>query len=148
MRKTVLLLPLLLLSGCRGSQLYSAQDLRQVRESWSVLQPTYLEFEQAYKRGDTSGILAGFRREQQECRVVDQVDNRDTIDPGVKLFQVSAALDDICNTIESAYVTWAKPHGYPYDKTVQPSRPAEVFIGMDQEFKNIPVLLRHPDSLS
>lgn len=147
MRFLVLCTLLVLLAGCQGAQLYTQEDLHQVNQGWNELYPTYRAFETAYKVGNTNGILTQFARLEQECKIPDQIDKRDTIDPNIKLFEASVALDDMCDTVESAYVTWAKPHGYPYDKTVLPSRPSEVFIGTDVEVKGVPKLLAHPSEL-
>ncbi len=145
------LLPLTLLAvmltACTGTQKYSSRDFQQVHQGWAELRVTYPAFRAAFKADDTAGILAWYHRERQQCKLVDEIDNRDSIDPNINLFWASAALDDICNTIETAYTTWARPHGYPYDKNIVPARPAEIFVGMDLEFKEIPKMLRHPDSL-
>jgi hypothetical protein len=143
-----LLLLAVFLAGCRGTQLYSKQDLQQVHQAWNELRPTYLAFERAYKQNDVPAMLADYHRERRQCKLVDVIDNRDSIDPNVHLFAASAALDDICNTIESAYTTWAIPHHYPYDQNVVPSRKGDEFIGMDLEFKEIPKWLRHPSTLT
>ncbi len=147
MRLLLLGVLVILLAGCQGSQLYTQQDLSQVHQGWNEIFPTYRAFETAYKANDTRGILTQFARIEKECKIPDEIDKRDSIDPNIKLFEASVALDDMCDTVESAYVTWAKPHGYPYDKTVVPSLPADVFIGTDVEVKGVPKLLAHPADL-
>jgi hypothetical protein len=138
----------LLLAGCRGTQDYTSQDLSQVHQGYAEILPTYKAFRQAYLSNNTARILSLYRREQQQCKLPDQIDKRDSIDPNVNLFLASVGLDDMCDTIESGYVTWAKPHGYPYPKDVLPSRPAEVFIGTDTEIKRLPHYLKKSDSFS
>lgn len=148
MRVVAALSLLLLLTACRGTQPYATQDLRQVRRAYAQIRPTYTAFEQAYRVGNTTGILTYFRQEQQECKLVDVIDKRDTIDPNINLFFASAALDDMCNAIESAYVTWAPKHGFPYDKSVLPSRPSDVFLGPDLDLTKMSGYLRNPASLA
>src|SRR5437588_46403 len=114
MKQTVFLILLgFTLAGCRGTQAYTAEDLSQVRSAYAALHPIYVNFKADYVRADRRGILTYFHREQLACKVVDQVDSRDTIDPNVKLFQASIELDNLCNAIESAYAYWASKHGYP-----------------------------------
>ena len=145
--KFFLLLSLLLLAACRGTQPYTAQDLSQVKQGYNELLPTYLSFKRAYSAGNTAGILKYYYRERIECRTVDQVDNRDTIDPNVNLFQASIGLDNFCNAVESAYVSWAMQNRYPYPKNVIPARPFEAFIVSDKSLGVMPKYMRRPASL-
>lgn len=139
---------LLLLSGCAGTQIYTSQDLQQVHEAYAMLRPTYLAFKQAYETGDKALILKGYAREQRQCRLVDEIDNRDSIDPNTNLFAASVVLDGLCNTIESAYAWWAKNHGYPYNQNLVPDLAALVFVGSDYDLQKIVFYLRHPKSLT
>lgn len=148
MRRLPLLLPILLLVACKGTQAYSKTDLRQVKHGYSTIAPVYLQFHKAYFAGDTRRIVRLYHREQRDCRIVDVVDRRDTIDPNVNLFAVSAGLDDMCNAIESAYAGWAKQHGYPYDKSVELGRPEDVFIQADADWVKMPDQMKHPAALS
>ncbi|HLJ68204.1 MAG TPA: hypothetical protein VKX16_12675 [Chloroflexota bacterium] len=149
MRKLIVLTGIaLFLTGCRGTQAYTQQDLQQVRLGYAEIRPTYLAFKQAFQSGDGTGVVKYFRREQSECRIPDVIDNRDSIDPNVNLFQVSIALDDMCNAIESAYVTWAQAHGLPYDRNIVPGRPLNVFIQADTDLKSTARELRHPAALA
>lgn len=148
MRLVALLALILILAACRGTQPYTQQDLQQVRQANAELRPTFLAFEQAYTVGNTARILLYFRREQKECKLVDEIDKRDTIDPNVNLFLASVTLDDMCNGIESAYAGWAQAHGYPYDKSIVPSRPSDAFTGSAIELNKAANYLRHPAALS
>jgi hypothetical protein len=145
---SALLAACLLLAGCRGSELYTHQDLVQVRQTYAELLPIYKAFKKAFKANQTAGILRGFRIEHGPCAVVDQIDNRDTIDPNVNLFQASITLDDLCNAIEAGYVEWAMKAHYPYPKRVQPLRPSEVFIGADGDLEKMGKYLRNPSALA
>ena len=142
----LLVLPLLLLlTACStATRPYTSLDLKQVRSAYVAIRPIYVNFKAAYLRGDTVGILDGFRREQRACRVVDKVDNRDTINPNTNLFQASIGNDDMCNAIESAYVAWAKAHHYPYNKSVVPGDPEDVFLTSDLDLLKMQAYLRHP----
>ncbi|GAC1445014.1 MAG: hypothetical protein NVSMB52_05090 [Chloroflexota bacterium] len=148
MRVTVLLLLSLVLVGCRGTQPYTEQDLRQVKQVFSKLGPTYAAFKVAYRAHDLVGMRAALSQEQKECKKVDEIDARDTIDPTVELFQASYGLDSICNSIEMAYVIWAKKHHLPYDKRVFPSRPSQVFLGGNSAAKKMSKYFRHPEALA
>jgi hypothetical protein len=149
--RAVLLLTLsiltLLLAACRGSELYSQQDLQQVTQTYKQLRPIYLSFKRAIIADDSAGVLLGFQREHAPCAVVDQIDNRDTIDPNVALFQASIGLDDLCNAIESAYADWAIQHHRSYPKNFQPLRRSDVFIGAEGDLKKMNHELNHPSSL-
>lgn len=136
------------LAGCRGSDPYTQQDLRQVDQTYAQLHPMYLSFKRAFGAGDTAGILAAFRNEHAPCAVVDQIDNRDTIDPNVALFQASIALDDMCNAIESGYAEWAIQHHKSYPQGIQPLRPEEIFVGADSDLEKINRYLKHPSALA
>ena len=148
MRRLLLLTPLLLLVACRGTQAYSLEDLRQVKQAVAELTPTYTSFKTAFEHDQAAGIKKYYRREESQCRLVDEIDNRDTIDPNVNLFQASVGLDFMCDAVESAYVYWAKKHHLPYDKTVTPGRPLEVFVGSDSFLTKMKGYLRHPAALS
>jgi hypothetical protein len=148
MRKLWLIVIVLFLAGCQGTQAYTKEDLVQVRQAAATIKPIYLQFRHDYFADDTPAVLRDYAQEQRACKLVDLIDKRDTIDPNVDLFQASAELDDLCNAIESAYVYWAKKHGYPYDKTVVPGRKQEVFLGSDADLKTLPKYLRTPRALS
>jgi hypothetical protein len=148
MRRLLLLAVLVALAGCRGTQAYTAQDLSGVKTAEATIIPVYLEFKRDYSRDNQAAIQRTYALEQRDCKQVDVIDRRDTIDPNVNLFQASAELDDFCNAIESAYVYWAKRHGLPYDKSIVPGRRQEVFLGSDGDLKTIHKYLRHPAALS
>jgi malate synthase len=136
-----------MLAACRGSELYTQQDIQQVEQTYKQLHPIYESFKHAYLSNDTAGILQGYRREHAPCAVVDEIDNRDTIDPNIALFQASIALDDLCNAIESAYADWAIRHHRSYPTNIQPLRRSEVFIGAEADLKKINHQLAHPSAL-
>jgi hypothetical protein len=138
----------LCLSACRGSEIYSQEDLRQVHQVYVQLRPMYVSFKRAFQTNQTAGILQGFRREHAPCAVVDQIDNRDTIDPNVSLFQASIVLDDLCNAIESGYADWAIRHHLSYPSNLIPLRPSELFIGAEADLKKMNSYLRHPSALA
>jgi hypothetical protein len=149
MRRYLILLGLVpILAACRGTQAYTAEDLSQVRTAYAELRPVYVAFRHAFYANGVQGILRNYHLERQDCRIVDEVDQRDTIDPNVNLFFASAELDNMCNSIESAYVTWAKPHHYPLLKGVDSGIPAEIFGGTDDELKKMNHYLAHPASLA
>lgn len=148
MRRLSLLALLILLAGCRGTQPYTAQDLSGVKVAQATIVPVYVAFKRSYFRDDVAAVKQTYAQEQRDCKQVDVIDKRDTIDPNVNLFQASAELDDLCNAIESAYVYWARKHGLPYDKTILPGRRQEVFLGSDTDLKTLPKYLRHPSALS
>ena len=134
MRRLFLLGLLVALAGCRGTQLYTPQDLTAVKSAEATIVPVYLQFKRDYGRDNLARIKHTYAQEQRVCKQVDIIDKRDTIDPNVNLFQASAELDDFCNAIESAYVYWAKRHGLPYDKTIVPGRRQEVFLAVGCRF--------------
>jgi hypothetical protein len=148
MRRLFLLAVLVALAGCRGTQAYTAQDLSGVKTAEATIVPIYLEFKRDYSRDNQAAVQRTYAQEQKDCKQVDVIDKRDTIDPNVNLFQASAELDDFCNAIESAYVYWAKRHGLPYDKSIVPGRRQEVFLGSDADLKTINKYIRHPAALS
>jgi hypothetical protein len=145
-RYLIVLLLAPVLAACRGTQAYTQQDLTQVKTAYAELRPVYLHFRHAFYASDTQGILRNYHVERRDCRLVDQIDRRDTIDPNVNLFFASAELDNMCNAIESAYVTWAKPHHYPYLRAIVPGIPKEVFGGTDKELKKMRKYFKHPAS--
>lgn len=113
-----------------------------------MVPPIYRSFKAAYLAQNTAGIRRYYRREQRACHIVDDVDHRDTIDPNVNLFAVSAGLDTLCNDIETAYAQWAKAHGYPYDKSLPPSTPQDVFVDGDASLEKMPDQIKHPAALA
>jgi hypothetical protein len=149
MRRYLILLVLApVLAACRGTQAYTSLDLTQVRTAYAELRPVYVSFRHAFYARDAQSILGNYHLERRDCRMVDQIDQRDTIDPNVNLFFASAELDNMCNSIESAYVTWAKPHHYPLLKGVPSGIPAEIFGGTDQELKEMKKYLARPSSFA
>ena len=147
-RLLLFLSPLIILAGCASSSPYTAQDLQQVKSTYDVLVPLYRQFRTAYLRRDDQGIVKGYRQEQQVCRTVDSIDQRDTIDPNTNLFQVSAGLDNLCNDIESVYAAWQKEHHRPYPKDIVPAFLSEAFQGSDLQLEKMQKQLRHPAALS
>ncbi len=149
MRRDVLLLLLLpLLVACRGTDLYTSRDLAQVKQAYATIKPIYLAFRYAYHHHLTAGIVSNYHREQRACRLVDDINRRDTIDPGTNLFAASDDLDSFCNDIEEAWSYWAPRHGYPYKKSVPASRPTQEFLDGDFNLGKIKAYLRHPSQLS
>lgn len=136
------------LTACRGSEAYSQEDFQQVHQVYAELRPLYESFKRAYLADQASGVLQGYRREHPPCAIVDQIDRRDTIDPNVGLFQVSIALDDMCNAIEAGYAEWAKEHHRPYPKDILPQQPSLIFLGPETDFLKIKRYLRHPAALA
>lgn len=142
----LILLPVL--AACRGTQPYTSLDLSQVRTGYAEIKPTYLAFKHAFITNDSHGIRANYRVEQRQCKLVDEIDKRDTIDPNVNLFFASIELDSFCNAIEMAYVDWAKANGYSFPKDIPPSRKDEIWGGTDKELKKMRKYLAHPGSLA
>jgi hypothetical protein len=148
MRRLSFLVLLLALSACRGTQPYTSEDFHQVRQAYATIPPIYRNFKAAYLAGNRAGILREYRREQRACRLVDVIDNRDTIDPNINLFAVSAGLDTLCNDIEYAYTDWAMKHGYPYDRSITPGRPQDVFVDGDASLEKMPKQMEHPKAFA
>lgn len=112
------------------------------------LRPLYVDFKRAFFAGDGPRIMADFRKEQKDCKVLDQVDARDTIDPNVGLFYASSSLDDWCNAIETATASWQHAHHMKYDHTMVLIRPQEIFLGTDAEYSKIKRWLKYPARLA
>jgi len=149
MRRSLFLLLLLpLLAACRGTQLYTSQDLSQVKKAYAELKPTYLAFERAFEANNTREILSGYHTELHQCHLVDAIDQRDTIDPNINLFYASAELDNMCNAIELGYTTWASTRGYPYPHDIVPARPIDIFPGTDSGLLLMKMYLAKPSALA
>ncbi|MGH2449363.1 MAG: hypothetical protein ACRDFS_12275 [Chloroflexota bacterium] len=140
-------LPFVLLAGCGSSQPYTALDLRQVNRGWASLKPIYFHFRNAYYGKNAAAMLHAYHQERRECRLMDQIDKRDTINPNTRLFEASSDLDSICNTIESVENMWAENHHKPYDKNLPLADPP-YFEGTDQIVLVMPSLLAAPAKLS
>jgi hypothetical protein len=144
------LLPVLalgfLLAACAGQEPYTQQDLVQVRGVYRTLAPTYRTFRAAYLRNDFRTMRAAFATEQRVCRVVDQIDRRDTISPNVQLFVASEGLDNMCNSIEYAYASWRHDHHLPYNESLQLGAEADLFVRADASLEQMPAELRHPSA--
>ena len=135
-----------LFSSCITQPAYTSQDLAQVHQSFHELVPIWLQFRHAYYHHNTKALLSAYAREQHVCNgLVDEIDARDTIKPLNNLWTASSLVDNICNNIESVYVIWAKRHGYPYDKTIQPAG-TPYFGSGDFDIVTIPKYFRHPAS--
>ncbi len=147
MRK-LLLMGLVVLAGCQGTQAYLPQDLTGVKVAEATVIPLYKQFKVVYKHHDVPGMKKTYAQEQQACKQVDVIDKRDTIDPNVNLFQASAFLDNFCNAIESGYAFWEKSQGLPYDKDLTTGLQREIFISPDSDLKTIGKLMRHPAAQS
>src|SRR5947209_16514304 len=85
---------LLLLAGCASTSLYLPQDTVQVRQAASEIVPVYEGFKHAYLANNGASLAYWYGREQQDCKLVDVIDKRDSIDPNIKLFAASENLDD------------------------------------------------------
>lgn len=143
----ILALILILLAGCAGTQPYTATDLRQVREAYATITPIYNAFKIAYAKNDEAAMNRLFAREQRACRLVDTIDNRDSINPNTNLFQASAYLDTFCNDIESAYSGWREAHGLSYDASLPKTLPGTYFLDGDYNMTQMPRLLKQPAGL-
>lgn len=144
MRRAPLLVLVLVLAACRGTQAYTSLDLQQVRHAYRQIPPVYRDFKAAYLAGNTRLILQDYAREQQVCRQLDPIDRRDTIDPSTNLFAASVGLDDLCNDIESAYASWASKHHRPFDKTIPTTTPDAEFVDGDAALEKMPAEMAHP----
>jgi hypothetical protein len=133
-----------LVAACAGTRPYTPEDLRQVREVYRVLVPTYRTFKAAYLRNDLRTMTSAFRSEQRTCKTVDAIDERDTISASVNLFVVSEGLDNLCNSIEYAYATWRRDHHLSWDRSLNLGPPADLFVHSDVSLKQMPGQLRHP----
>jgi hypothetical protein len=139
---------LLLLAGCASNEPYTQRDLHDVRVAYATLTPIVYDFRRAFFSNDTHGVLSSYHQERIACRLVDAINERDTINPNVKLWQASANLDDFCNDIESGFSTYAIAHHLPYDKKVNPSLRYDVMSQSKVDMKKMPDLLAHPADLS
>lgn len=148
MRLCPLLGLLFLLTACASTAPYSRQDLTQVHQAWTEIGPVYKNFKQAYMRNDSTSLSYWYQQEQVDCKLVDQIDTRDTIDPNNKLFLASADVVDMCNDIEGAWAFWRRAHGLSYDKTLVPPSVLYNWKDGDLDVKTIPGLLRHPSALA
>lgn len=146
MRRAPLLVLLILLTACRGTQAYTPLDLKQVRHAYRQIPPVYRHFKPAYLAGNASLILKYYAREQRVCHQLDAIDQRDTIDPSTNLFEASVGLDTLCNDIESAYTSWAMKHHHPYDKTVPTTTPDVQFLDGDAALVKMPQEMSHPSA--
>lgn len=148
MRRTLLmLLAILLMAGCAGSQPYLPIDLRQVHEAYRTITPIYNAFKVAYAANNVPAIKRLYAREQSACHLVDTIDNRDTISPNTNLFQASAYLDSFCNDIETAYNVWRQAHHLSYDANLPKTLPGTYFEDGDYNMTQMPIMLRHPAAL-
>jgi len=119
-----------------------------VHEGQVLIVPVYKDFKQAYTRSDWKALRFWYDREQKDCRLVDVIDKRDSIDPNVKLFEASALLVSLCNDIEVGWAFWAKAHGEKYDKNLIPPTIADVWKDGAYNIKKMHGLLRHPGALA
>jgi hypothetical protein len=142
------LLGLILLSGCASQAPYTAADLQQVKATYVQLLPVYEQFKADYTRKDGAALAVDFRREQGICRGVDVIDKRDSIDPNTNLFQASALLDGLCNTIESVYAWWQHQHHEHWDHSLVPNDPSVAFMGPDQGVEKMQGWLQRPAALT
>lgn len=146
MRFAILLVLAVALAGCNfTSPPYTQADITQVNEAYHMLHSNYLDFKKAYWSHNDPLLRTSYHRVEQACRIVDVIDNRDSIDPNVKLFSASAELDNFCNDIEVVHAVWAKDHHYHYQAKLLPDIPEETFLGADKCFATMPDLLAHPD---
>lgn len=145
MRRIVSVLALgFLLGACAGPEPYTQKDLVQIRATYRVLVPTYRSFKAAYLSNNFPRMKAGFRREQQTCRTVDEIDKRDTISPSVNLFLASEGLDNLCNSIEYAYASWRRDHHMSWDESLNLGPEADLFVNADDSLVHMPEEMRHP----
>lgn len=148
MRIFLLLIPLAaaLLSGCGTPPPYTHQDMMQVTQSFDRLLPVYLSFRDAWFNNNGPVMTHDYALEQRYCTVVDQIDKRDTIDPNINLFAVSAGLDGFCDGIEEYYAAWLKSQHLPYDRQVQPGLTSTGFLNTDLWVAELKQELRHPNA--
>ena len=136
------------LSARASAQLYTREDLQQVRQSYAALLPIYIDFRSAFKRNDARSMERDYNQEQLDCRQVDAIDQRDTIDPSTNLFAASSELDNFCNDIETVWAAWEKKHHLPYDKRVIPAFLPDAFVGSDIGLKKMAKAMRDPSGQS
>jgi hypothetical protein len=148
MRRLPLLSLLVLLAACRGTSPYTRQDLAQVRHAYRTITPIYRHFKRAYAANNLPAMRRWYHREQRACRLVDQIDQRDTIDANTNLFAASTGLDSLCNDIEYAYAGWREAHGLRYNTKLTPGDPATVFVDGDIALLKMPREMRHPAGLA
>jgi hypothetical protein len=140
----LVLIFMLLLTGCASPARYTSQDLSQVKSTFHELLPVYDAFKVAWRHNNLTAMTRQFKREQVVCRQVDVIDARDSITPDTDLFWASTVLDNMCNDIESVYSSWRMAHGYSYDKTTFPTNPGQEFADGDYGVTQMAKLTRHP----
>lgn len=140
----LLIIPLILLSACRGTYAYTHLDLVQTWEEYHHIVPIYRQFHTVYLADNGSEIQDLHRREVAACQINYAVDKRDTIDPSTNLWQASVTLDDLCNAMDSAYAYWAEKHHLPYDNQLYAAPPDQVFQQSDLELQMLWKELLHP----
>ena len=123
-------------------------DTVQVRQAASEIVPVYQGFKHAYLSNNGASLAYWYGREQQDCKLVDVIDKRDSIDPNIKLFAASENLDDLCNDIEVAWAYWAKQHHMKYEEKLVPAVVSDAWLDGDKRVETLPVLLRNPDQLA
>jgi hypothetical protein len=143
-RVSLVLLALVVLAGCAGSQPYSALDLKQVRQAYAAVRPVYWAFRAAYIANNYPAMKRLFAQEQRACHIEDVVDKRDTIDPNVNLYQASSQVNSFCNDIETAYAAYRKAHAMPYDELVNETLPGTYFEDGDYNMQIIGRYLGNP----
>ncbi len=148
MRLLLIACGLVLLASCTGTQPYSQTDLNQVKRAYATITPIYDSFKVAFARDDASSMGKIYTQERRACRQVDVIDERDTIDPNVNLFQASAALDSFCNDIENTYNSWRETRGLSYDKNLPAANKGAEFIDGDANMLKMHLWLAHPSALS
>jgi hypothetical protein len=142
-------LALALVVSARGSGApYTKQDLDQVTTTFYAMVPVYRSFATAFLTHNDPVMEQDFREEQRYCKVVDAIDQRDTIDPNTNLFAVSAGLDNFCNGIEEYYAAWRKSQHLPYDHSVQPGDTSHAFVGTEDYITLLSKQIKHPSQLT
>lgn len=138
----------LVLSARSASAPYSKQDLTQVDQTFAALVPVYRSFAAAFHSHNGPVMEQDFRAEQRYCKVVDAIDQRDTIDPNTNLFAVSAGLDNFCNGIEEYYAAWRKSQHLSYDHSLKPGDTSHAFVGTEEYITLLTKQIRHPSQLT
>lgn len=139
---------LLLLAGCASTALYQPVDTDQVRTAAAEIVPVYEGFKQAYLSNNGASLAYWYGREQNDCKLVDVIDKRDSIDPNIKLFAASENLDDLCNDIEVAWAYWAKQHHMKYESKLVPAVVTDAWVDGDKRVALLPELMAHPSQLA
>jgi hypothetical protein len=144
LRLAPLLLLVVLLAGCLGTQPYESVDLVQVRQAYATVAPQYVRFQVAYEENHTQTMLRIYRHVQRGCHFIDAIDKRDTIDASTNLWVASSHLDSFCNDMDTAYNMWRKAHGKSYDQFLPVAAVGTFFVDGDYNLLDFHKLMKSP----